>query len=68
MTFYIYDFNEYFEDITLISDDYETEIRVDLSDTWNADTESWDEKQGRIKAEKAVSAAYPGATLEWCYI
>ena len=68
MTFYLYDFNDYYGDIVLTTADYETEIRVDITDTWNDDTESWDEEQGREKVEKAVSAAFPGSTIEWHYI
>ena len=68
MTFYIYDFNEYMGDLLLTTDDYEHEIRVDMSDTWNEDTETWDEEAGRKKAENAVSAAYPGSTVEFYYI
>ena len=68
MTFYLYDFNDYYGDIVLTTADYETEIRVDIMDTWNDDTESWDEEQGREKVEKAVSAAFPGSTIEWYYI
>ena len=52
MTFYLYDFNDYYGDIVLTTADYETEIRVDIMDTWNDDTESWDEEQGREKVEK----------------
>lgn len=68
MTFYLYDFNDYYGDIVLTTADYETEIRVDIMDTWDENTESWNEEQGREKVEKAVSEAFPGSTIEWYYI
>ena len=66
MTFYIYDFSEYSGVLELCTADYETELSVDLNDTWDPVEGCWCVDMGREKVEKAVSAAFPGSTIEWC--
>lgn len=66
MTFHIYDFSEYGEELWLVSEDYEHDYFVPVHDCWDEERETWDEERVKEKAESGVKARFGAdAVMVW---
>ena len=66
MTFYLYDFSEYFGTVELDSEDYETAFSADVDDCYDYESEAWNDEAIRASAEAQVKARFGAdAVIIW---
>ena len=69
MTFYLHDENEYAGYLTLTTEDYETDISVDVYDCYDDDTEEWNQEAVKATVEKAVCDRFgDDSVIVWSFI
>jgi hypothetical protein len=69
MTFYLHDENEYAGYLILTTEDYETDISVDVYDCYDDDTEEWNQESVKATVEKAVRDQFgDDSVIVWSFI
>ena len=69
MTFYLHDENEYAGYLILTTEDYDTDISVDVYDCYDDDTEEWNQEAVKATVEKAVRDQFgDDSVIVWSFI